>query len=53
MYFTYPSLFRNIAENKGSMEYNIAFRQLAIKPEDSNSWFIQKSGKYKAFDHVY
>jgi hypothetical protein len=23
------------------MEYNIAFRQLAIKPEDSNSWFIQ------------
>ena len=35
------SLFRNIAENKGSMENNIAFRKLAIKPEDSNSWFIQ------------
>jgi hypothetical protein len=35
------SLFRNIAENKGSMEYNIAFRQLAIKPDESNRWFIQ------------
>jgi hypothetical protein len=35
------SLFRNIAENKGSMENNIAFRKLAIKPEDSDSWFIQ------------
>jgi hypothetical protein len=35
------SLFRNIAENKESMENNIAFRPLAIKPEDSDSWFIQ------------
>ena len=35
------SLFRNIAENKGSMKNNIAFRPLAIKPEDSDSWFIQ------------
>jgi hypothetical protein len=31
------SLFRNIAENKESMENNIAFRPLAIKPEDSDS----------------
>ncbi|XP_063411607.1 uncharacterized protein LOC134694525 [Mytilus trossulus] len=35
------SLFRNIADNHGSVERSIAQRQLALKTRDSESWFIQ------------
>ena len=35
------SVFRNIVGNKESMEYKIAFRQLALKSKSSDSWFIQ------------
>jgi hypothetical protein len=34
------SLFRNLAANQGSVEANIALRQLATKETSSNSWFI-------------
>jgi hypothetical protein len=41
-YKSEPQLFQMLCILPiSNMEYNIAFRQLAIKPEDSNSWFIQ------------
>ncbi|CAC5411304.1 unnamed protein product [Mytilus coruscus] len=35
------SLYRNIADNHGSVERSIAESQLALKTRDSESWFIQ------------
>lgn len=32
-------IFRNIIDNKNSVERELAFRQLAMKTESSNSWF--------------
>jgi hypothetical protein len=32
-------LFRNIIDNESQIEYDIAVRQLATKPGNSNSWF--------------
>ena len=32
-------LFRNIIDNENSVECELAFRQLATKNEQSNSWF--------------
>lgn len=34
-------LMRNISVNEGSVENEIAWRQLAMKSSDSNSWFIE------------
>ena len=33
--------FRNVIANTNSVEQNIAYRQLAIKSNDSKSWFIK------------
>lgn len=35
------STFRNIVDNKDSVEYKIALRQLSLKSKSSDSWFIQ------------
>ena len=35
------SVFRNIVDNKESVEYKIAFRQLVLQSKSSDSWFIQ------------
>jgi len=35
------TLYRNIVDNKGTIENDIAWRQLALKTRDSNSWFIE------------
>jgi hypothetical protein len=32
---------RNVIANTNSVEQNIAYRQLAIKSNDSKSWFIK------------
>jgi hypothetical protein len=33
--------FRNVIANTNSVEQNIAYRQFAIKSNDSKSWFIK------------
>ena len=43
-------LFRRVIDDKNSVEYKVAYRQLALKGPESNSWFMYVDGMLQKYN---